>query len=640
MAHRNSRRWQVDGDQLILVHNGQEEFPSAEEIYRSMVEGEQVFPGISPELPEHLESLEFSPYPADLRLVLTSQSGEQGAPLACCVIAYGENSSNELQRFTSRRCDHIVIENTWYPFIDGLPDDIQSILEKAQVKETGALSLKQFLHLKREAARNPCVVDETSSEVFQRAQETLSGGNNLRLFTGSLYPYQVDGYRWLQYICQESLGGILADEMGLGKTVQIIAILAQWKQDQNEPSLVVAPATLLENWRRELVRFAPALSVCVHQGPHRTGLPNKLLKHDVTISSYDTIVRDSALFELIGWGVVALDEAQAIKNPDTRRANSVKQLKRQVSFAVTGTPFENRLRDVWSIVDFILPGYLGNEREFEDMFENDEAGAIAVEPFVSPLLLRRHVADVAKDLPDRIDVPQVLALDDEEIHMYEAQRLAILEEYGARASLVALTKLRMFCAHPWLLDEDIPRADDPAAYGKFKRLLEILDEVFANGEKALVFTSFRRMTDLVVRETAARFGVFAEFLDGRVPVPDRQEIVDQFTILSSPGVLVLNPHAAGTGLNIAAANHVIHYNLEWNPAVEDQASARAYRRGQEKPVTVHRLWVANTVEEAIDQRLARKRNLADAAIIGVTGKEEELDDIAKALRLSPALEKV
>ena len=638
MARSDHKIWQVEGNQLILAANGETQYPSADEVYRSVVEGEQVFAGVKPGPPENLDSLEFSPYPAELRLVLTSESSQPGARIACRVMAYGENDHAELKEFDSRRCDHVVIGNTWHPFAVGIAQEIKAILEDAQVGDPKLLDLRQFLNLKRQAAKNPFVKDETVSDVFHLGQERQPADDDLSLFAGSLYPYQLDGYRWLSFICQENLGGILADEMGLGKTVQIIAAFAKWKQHQQEPNLVIAPSTLLENWRREIVRFAPSLKICVHQGPNRTGLPDMLRNHDVTIASYDTVVRDSALFEMVRWGIVAVDEAQAIKNPETRRANSVKQLKRRVAFAVTGTPFENRLRDVWSLVDFILPGYLGTEREFEEMFGNDESGASAIEPFVSPLLLRRHVADVAKDLPDRIDVPQVLVLKNDEIGCYEAHRLAILEEYGMSASLVALTKLRMFCAHPWLLDETTLTADDPAAYGKFKRLLEILEEVFANGEKVLVFTSFNRMSDLIVGETRKRFRVYADFVDGRVPITNRQETVDEFTALPGPGVLVLNPRAAGTGLNIAAANHVIHYNLEWNPAVEDQASARAYRRGQEKPVTIHRLWVANTVEEAIHQRLGRKRALADAAIVGVSGKQEDIDDIAKALQFSPATE--
>ena len=638
MARGDYKIWQVEGNQLILAANGEKQYPSADEVYRSVVEREQVFSGIKPGPPENLDSLEFSPYPAELRLVLTSQSSQAGTHIACCVIAYGENDNVEIEEFTSRPCNHVVIGNTWYPFAVGIAQEIGAILESSQVEEPGRLNLRQILHLKRQAAKNPFVRDETPSEGFHLGQVEQSADDDLSRFSGSLYPYQLDGYRWLSFICQENLGGILADEMGLGKTVQIIAAFADWKQDQSEPNLVIAPSTLLENWRREIARFAPSLKIYVHQGAHRTGMPDILRNHDVTIASYDTVVRDSALFEMVSWGIVALDEAQAIKNPDTRRANGVKQLKRRVAFAVTGTPFENRLRDIWSLVDFVLPGYLGTEREFEYMFGNDESGASAIEPFISPLLLRRHVADVAKDLPDRIDVPQVLVLNNEEIGSYEAHRLAILEEFGMSASLVALTKLRMFCAHPWLLEEIMPTADDPAAYGKFKRLLEILEEVFANGEKVLVFTSFNRMSDLIVGETQERFRAYADFVDGRVPITNRQETVDQFTALPGPGVLVLNPRAAGTGLNITAANHVIHYNLEWNPAVEDQASARAHRMGQEKPVTIHRLWVANTVEEAIHQRLARKRALADAAIVGVSGKQEEIDDIVRALQFSPASE--
>jgi SNF2 family DNA or RNA helicase len=630
------KAWQLQGDQLLLVDGSDTIYPTADDVYRSVIEKRQVFADILPGPPSGLESVTFSRYPAELKLSLLYKPNGDGTGLYCRVLATKGSQSAVVDDFPSRKCDHIIIDKTWYPFLPGDIQELNAVLADARVDHPGEISFRQYLQLKRLATETPIILDNTADSVIHPGIETALPEHALDLFTGTLYPYQEDGFRWLNFVCQQGLGGILADEMGLGKTIQIIAVLASPDRERVAPSLIVAPSTLLENWRREVHRFAPTLHTCIHQGPERTGLPETLRENDVVIASYDTVARDSALFDMVRWKLVVLDEAQAIKNPDTRRARRVKQLKREVSIAVTGTPVENRLRDLWSILDFAISGYLGTESQFEAMFGDDEQGGRAVEPFVSPVLLRRRVAEVAKDLPERIDVPQVIMLDDIEIARYERERQAIVNAYGNSATLVALIKLRMFCAHPWLLEDSAMTGEDPATYGKYMRLVEILEEIFANGEKAIVFTSYNRMSDIIVADMRTRFGVFSDFIDGRVPVPERQGRVDTFAAHDGPAVLVLNPRAAGTGLNITAANHVIHYNLEWNPSVEDQASARAYRRGQEKPVTVQRLIVANTVEEAIDERLARKRGLAEAAVVGVSGKEDELEDIVRALQYSPA----
>lgn len=636
MTQEENKNWALDGDQLFLTAGGEIYYASANEIYGCVLEQKQVFADVQPGPPANLNALSFSKYPVELILTVDHRPAESGTGLYCSVAANRGNDAAAIDRFRARKSDHVVIQGKWYPFTPGATDELLAILDEADIGETGEITFRQYMHLKRVAKENSLVRDETADRVVHPGITTSPGKEALRLFEGSLYPYQEDGWRWLSFICRQELGGVLADEMGLGKTVQIITVLAHPDRDTVVPSLIVAPSTLLENWRREIARFAPSLKTCVHQGAGRTGLPATLRDNDVVIASYDTVVRDGALFDMIGWKIAVLDEAQAIKNPETRRATAVKRLSRTVSIAVTGTPVENRLRDLWSIVDFVLPDYLGSENDFEKAFGDGLDGGVAVEPYVSPIMLRRRVIEVAKDLPERIDVPQVLMLEDHEIAEYERVRQETLDEYGKAASLVSLTRLRMFCTHPWLLTEERPDSGDPKSYGKFRRLVEILEEIFGNGEKVLVFTSYNGMSDIIVEEVRKSFGVFAESIDGRTPIPERQDVIDRFSEVGGAALLSLNPRAAGVGLNITAANHVIHYTLEWNPAVEDQASARAYRRGQEKPVTVHRLYAANTVEEAIDQRLERKRQLADAAVVGVSGKGEEIDDIVRALQMSPA----
>ncbi len=465
--------------------------------------------------------------------------------------------------------------------------------------------------------------------IFAPVADVTPAGVNAKL-----YSYQLAGWRWLKFLLAEGVGGVLADEMGLGKTLQIISVLSDSGEGSLRPALIIAPGSLLENWRREIDKFAPHLKVLKHNGPLRTGSPTELQRYDVVITSYDNAVGDNSLLNMITWRVIILDEAQFIKNPDAQRTRAVKRLRREAGLAVTGTPVENRLLDMWSIMDFVLPGQLGDAKTFEVTFSNDVDGASRLEPLVSPLMLRRRVADVAQDLPARIDVTQVLELDERESVAYDAERNRINAEYGAAATLVSLTSLRRFCAHPSLMDNTSGSAD-PMSFSKFRRLDEIVEEIFASAEKVIIFTSFTAMADIIARHIDTRFGAFTSVIDGRLAIDDRQPLIDKFSSVKGPAALVLNPKAGGAGLNITAANHVIHYNPEWNPAMEDQASARAYRRGQMLPVTVHRLLVSDTVEDVVDERLRRKRTLSDTAVIGVEGKEDDYGDIVAALSRSP-----
>ena len=289
--------------------------------------------------------------------------------------------------------------------------------------------------------------------------------------------------------------------------------------------------------------------------------------------------------------------------------------------------------DIWSIADFAIPSLLGSRKEFEHNFPDSIDNASTLEPILTPIMLRRRVAEVAKDLPERIDIPQPLELDRVSAEIYEELRHEAAD--NGKPSFATLVRLRMFCTHPWLLDRSIGTGTASSCSPKLDRLLEILDEIISNKGKALLFTSFQKSIDLLTNEIERYFGIPTRYIDGRVPVDKRQPIIDAFSSSDQSALLILNPHAAGTGLNITAANHVIHFNLEWNPAVEDQASARAYRRGQKYPVTVHRMFYINTVEDIINDRMERKRDLASAAVIGTDGRSAEMEDIMAALRVSP-----
>ncbi|MDH5857824.1 MULTISPECIES: DEAD/DEAH box helicase [Pseudomonadota] len=623
-----SIKWDVSGKELRLIEQtGKIRAPSVDEIYAALVEGKPIEDGV----PTSVVDLRVSRYPLVPRLVI--EEGSEGIPkyslTAKCRGLLLPLDLSDLDR------GHVILGSTWYPIDSPTGTEVAKLLRDAGGELGPVQSLKSFLHVRKAAAAGGPVDDITATLSISPCAFVPTGDDTPSGVDANLYSYQLLGWRWLKFLLSEGSGGLLADEMGLGKTLQIIAALSDAGGGPLRPSLIVAPGSLLENWRREIGKFAPSLKVLKHHGPFRTGRPADLSEYDVVITSYDVVVGDNSLLNMIRWKVVVLDEAQFIRNPSAQRTKAVKHLQRDAGLAVTGTPIENRLLDVWSIMDFVYPGYLGDAKSFEKKFLNNADGATQLEPLISPLLLRRRVAEVAQDLPPRIDIPQLLELDESEAAAYDAERERIYAEYGSAATLVALTSLRRFCAHPSLMGGGVDTAD-PITFSKFRRLDEIVEEIFERGEKVLVFTSFTAMADIIARHIMKRFGAFAGVIDGRLPIEERQPMIDRFGSIKGSAALVLNPKAGGAGLNIVAANHVIHYNPEWNPALEDQASARAHRRGQDLPVTVHRLLIADTVEDVVNDRLTRKRTLSNAAIVGIEGKDEDYGDIVAALSRSPS----
>jgi SNF2 family DNA or RNA helicase len=631
--------WVIMRGQLGIKTN-ESVFPlPAADIVRIEYKGQKLFNSIevARKPSDDLEDFKINRFPTKLSLVLEMPVNRMQKPILKVIISAGKWSValEELPEY-----DQLIVGNHWFPLIKDNVRDIRELFQNCNIKGLGIVSLRQALDLILSESDYLAVFESEEAEEdydarypFSNTEETLKHAG----FTATLYPYQKTGVSWLNSIAGEGLGCILADEMGLGKTVQVIALLTIYKEKWRLPSLIVAPATLLENWRREFLKFSGDMSVLVHIGSRRTGFPSTLMGYDIIVTSYDTAVRDQGMFGMLDWGFIVVDEAQAIKNPDTRRAIAVKSLNRRISISVSGTPVENRLRDLWSIMDFSCPGLLGSRVSFESNYEDTENSANRLEHIVSPLMLRRRVADVADDLPEKIVISQAVNMKEEEVVRYEALRQSIADQYGKSATLVSLIKLRQFCSHPFIIEESqdtnlLIRSD------KYVRLTEILEEIVAQKQKVIVFTSFIKMSDLLTGDIPIRFGIPCDQIDGRTPVADRQVIVDCFSTVSGSAMLILNPRAAGTGLNITAANHVIHYNLEWNPAVEEQATARAYRRGQELPVTVHRLFYPDTIEEVIDARINRKRRLADAAVVGTEAAEADAADIAKALIISPAKE--
>ena len=601
-------------------------YPSADEIYGILFEGRR---SRIDDAALRASGLVFSTDPASPVLRFTAAPG----PVIRCSLAGRTGKLTVPAGIQSDRpVDYIIADGTWHPLPPGTTERFGELLSAQNV--SGPLTVGQYLRLLHNAAEfvvdDQAAPDLAAGHLAQQLHEQLPSG-----LAGTPYAYQETGIRWLGFLAQHGVGCILADEMGLGKTLQIIATLLGETAAGRRPNLVVCPATLLENWRREIARFAPSLSVVVHAGSRRTGRAADLAVPEVLVASYETVAGDISLFRTIAWNLVVLDEAQAIRNPQARRTLRCKELRRRAGIAVTGTPVENRLVDLWSITDFAVPGYLGTQREFERAHADTEEGARALEPLVSALMLRRRVREVAQDLPARIDVPVPLVLDEVSAIAYEEIREEALRDHPRAADLTALIRLRLFCSHPWAAGKFTETRDAVACSPKLERCLQVLEEIVAAGEKALVFTSFNETADIIERAVGARFGIPSAQINGSVPVSERQPLVDSFTALAGPAVLVLNPRAAGTGLNITAANHVIHYNLEWNPAVEDQASARSHRRGQLRPVTVHRMFYIDTVEEVISDRMTRKRAVAETAVVGASGTEADLADIVQALQRSP-----
>jgi SNF2 family DNA or RNA helicase len=620
---------------VLNVKDGTRMFhPTAEEVYAVVFENAAAIRGIHVSKDAFVATgLDYSAYPGDPVVQLTVDNIDNQPKVTCRLVAKATSFVAETPCHNGIMFDYAIHSGRWVPLPIGTLDAAREFLSRANIQAFGPLTLAQYLRVLR-IDDLPITVEDCTGDALSASNVAKHTPGNLpATFNGTLYPYQSAGFHWLSFMSRNDLGAIIADEMGLGKTVQVICLLLESVMTARGPNLIVGPATILENWRRELHRFGPSLRVLVHSGPRRTGMPSGFSGVDVVLASFETTVADISLFRNLTWDILVLDEAQGIKNPQTKRSIQLRTLNRRCTVAVTGTPIENHLSDLWSIADFAVPSLLGSLSDFQRRHPDTLDGAALLEPLVSPVILRRTVADVGGDLPPRVDIPQPLEMDPASAEVYETLRTATNTTAGA--ALTSLMALRMFCTHPWLQKQFTQVADAASCSVKLRRLFEIVEEIVLSDGKALVFTSYQGAIDLIVSEVATRFQIPTTFIDGRVPVPDRQPKVDAFAATTGPSLLVLNPKAAGTGINITAANHVIHYNLEWNPAVEDQASARAHRRGQTRAVTIHRLFYINTVEDVINDRMIRKRAIAKTAVVGTDGEEQDVEEIIRALRVSP-----
>ena len=442
----------------------------------------------------------------------------------------------------------------------------------------------------------------------------------------TLRPYQATGVSWLRLLTGLGLGACLADDMGLGKTMQVLALLLVLRREKSGPSLLVLPASLLANWKAEIERFAPSLDAVYLHPSFQSGsaetrdLLSNLKGSEIVLTSYGMLHRIPELQD-VDWTLVILDEAQAIKNPGSRQAKAVKRLRARSRIALTGTPVENRLSDLWSLFDFLCPGLLGSLSRFKTFAKalekpNGERFA-PLRNLVRPYILRRLKTDrnVIADLPDKIVVPAYCGLTKAQAVLYKqvvdelADDLEAQEGIGRRGLiLAALMKLKQVCNHPAQLRGD--GIWEPQESGKFSRLAELVEEIASRQDRLLVFTQFREMTEPLASFLASQFGRAGLVLHGQTPVRERQKLVDAFQAEDGPPFFVLSLKAGGTGLNLTAASQVIHFDRWWNPAVENQATDRAFRIGQKKNVLVHTFVCRGTVEEKIDKLIQEKTSLA------------------------------
>ena len=580
-----------------------------------------------------------------LRLALdpgpTDRAAEGGFGLQALVdydwrVAVGDTllTQAEFERLVEQKLPLVQLGGEW---VELRPEDVERIMRfwrahPGAARGDGALTLAQALRLAAPGDEAPPVeiADATGwlgplLEGARRLEELPEPPG----FVGELRHYQRRGYAWLRFMREHGLGACLADDMGLGKTVQVIAALVDHR---TPPVLIVCPTTVLGNWVRELARFAPGLRVLVHHGPGRSGetdFAEAARGYDVVLTTYALVHRDEGLLQAVEWATVVIDEAQNVKNPAARTSRAVRRLSAGHRVALTGTPVENRLGELWAIMEFLNPGYLGSAEGFRRRFAlpiergGDAERADALRRLVGPFVLRRLKTDpnVIQDLPDKLELKTYPPLTREQASLYEAVVQDMLEKIAQKEGverrglvLAALTKLKQVCNHPaHFLGEGAERGLAGRS-GKLTRLEEMLEEAIAAGDHTLVFTQFAEWGGRLRAYLQERLGTEVLYLYGGTPAAERDRLVDRFQQRDGPPVFVLSLRAGGTGLNLTRANRVIHYDRWWNPAVEAQATDRAFRIGQTRDVLVHAFVCAGTLEERIDELIESKRALAETVI--------------------------
>lgn len=530
-------------------------------------------------------------------------------------------------------------------WLQGMPehdhDDGSLRLRRSQITVLDELSYKSNL---------PWRGGEALRAELEKLRKTREPVTEPEGFNATLRAYQRDGLAWLAFLADAGLGGVLADDMGLGKTVQVLAhLLAEKHRGRLEqPALIVAPTSLVSNWREEAKRFAPDLSVLVLHGPQRAGLHDAIPHHDLVITTYPLLARDRDALVSHQYALLVLDESQVVKNAKSQAAKIVREIPAQRRLAMTGTPLENHLGELWAQFDAVEPGLLGNEKHFARFYRTpiEKHGDVErrdrLSRRIAPLLLRRRKEDVLADLPEKTYIPRNVELDGPQRELYETLRLAqherVLAEVQKRGLaqsgivvLDALLKLRQVCCDPRLVKlEGARRIKDSA---KLELLLELTDSLVAEGRRILIFSQFAEMLALIAQAFTARKQKF-QILTGQTPGSQRADLVEKFQDGEVP-LFLISLKAGGVGLNLTAADTVIHYDPWWNPAVEAQATDRAHRIGQEKRVFVYKLICSGTVEEKIQALQQRKAELAAAVLEGGSTQSLRFDEADLAELFAP-----
>ncbi len=520
-------------------------------------------------------------------------------------------------------------------------DKMQQLLQFWQTHqhEEQEVSLLDMLKMQAESE------NDMEWDYDENLQDMLSRLHNKNAFVpiedpetlqGSLRDYQRRGVAWLQYLESQGLNPCLADDMGLGKTLEVIAHLLKEREETGivpPPTLVIAPTSVLGNWRKEIERFAPQLRTMVHQGSTRLKEKKAFVEacqqHDIVLTSFALARLDEKLLQSLKWHRVVVDEAQNIKNPHAAQTRAILKLNAPHRIALTGTPVENRMRDLWSIFNFLNPGYLGKEAQFRKTFElpiqknNDRATSATLKKLVEPFILRRVKTDkrIIDDLPEKIEQKIYCTLSSEQASLYEAVVKDVMEQLEEsegiqRKGLIlsTLLKLKQICNHPAQFLQDGSAFTTERSH-KFQRLGEMIEEVIDSGESALIFTQFTEIGGELERYLAHTLHYNTYYLHGGTSVARRERMITEFQDPETePSVFILSLRAGGVGLNLTRANHVFHFDRWWNPAVEDQATDRAFRIGQRKNVFVHKFVAMGTLEERIDAMIEDKKRLSSLVI--------------------------
>jgi superfamily II DNA or RNA helicase len=581
-------------------------------------------------------------------------------------VAVGDHSlsAEELSELARLKAPLVRLRGRW---VELREEDVAAALRLLEDQPTGQMTVAEAARIGLGVTDPGIGLDLVGVDADGALAALLDGDADQRLealatpdgLHGTLRAYQERGLSWLAFLDAIGLGGCLADDMGLGKSIQLLALLVHERGGISRrakrwpaPTLLICPMSIVGNWAREASRFAPDLRILVHHGRERLAgdaFSKATRRSDLVITTYSLAARDRDDLAATGWRRIVLDEAQNIKNPAAKQTRAIRTLDAPQRLALTGTPVENRLSELWSIMDFCNPGLLGTQTAFRESFAvpierlHDDEAAARLRRLTRPFVLRRKKTDpsIAPDLPDKIEFDEGCNLTREQASLYGAVVEDMLAKVEAsegieRRGLVLQTMLRLkqVCNHPAHLLADGSRLS--ARSGKLDRLDELVDEILAAGEKTLVFTQFAQWGGRLQTHLRERLGRDVLYLHGSVPRADRDRMVATFQAEDGPGVFVLSLKAGGVGLNLTAANHVIHYDRWWNPAVEDQATDRAFRIGQRRDVVVRKLVCVGTLEERIAELIERKKDLAERVVGSGEGWLTELstDELRRVVTLS------